>query len=71
MNRGFIASARKHDTREKIALGGLIVRAGLRLEKPALLFAALTELRHRLESDDKERERLMAIGAEIVNNDTD
>jgi hypothetical protein len=64
MNRTTASDARKKDTREKIELGGLIVKAGLRYEKRALLFGALIELRQRLERDAVERPRLTAIGAE-------
>ncbi|WP_085032513.1 type IV conjugative transfer system coupling protein TraD [Ensifer aridi] len=63
------SDARKKDTREKIELGGLIVKAGLRYEKRALLLGALVELRHRLKSDEGERARLIAIGAEAFGND--
>ena len=41
MNRTTTSDARKKDTREKIELGGLIVKAGLRYEKRALLLGAL------------------------------
>ena len=64
MNRTTTSDARKKDTREKIELGGLIVKAGLRYEKRALLLGALIELRQRLERDAVERPRLTAIGAE-------
>jgi hypothetical protein len=63
------SEARKKDTREKIALGGLIVKAGLRYEKRALLLGALIELRGRLQSDEGERARLTTIGAEAFDND--
>jgi hypothetical protein len=58
------SDARKKDTRDKIELGGLIVKAGLRYEKRALLLGALIDLRQRLKTDQTERSRLMAIGAE-------
>lgn len=64
MARTATSDARKKDTREKIELGGLIVKAGLRYEKRALLLGALIELRQRLKVDEMERARLMAIGAE-------
>jgi hypothetical protein len=48
MNRTIASDARKKDTREKIELGGLIVKAGLRYEKRALLLGALIELGQRL-----------------------
>ena len=64
MNRSSQSEARKKDTREKIQLGGLIVKAGLRFEKRALLLGALIDLQMRLKSDEKERTRLTAIGAE-------
>jgi hypothetical protein len=63
------SDARKKDTREKIELGGLIVKAGLRYEKRALLLGALVDLGRKLEFDEGERARLIAIGAEVFNND--
>ena len=64
MSRNAISDARKKDTRDKIELGGLIVKAGLRYEKRALLLGALIDVSRRLKSDDTERSRLLAIGAE-------
>lgn len=58
------AEARKKDTREKIELGGLIVKAGLRYEKRAVLLGALIDLANRLKKDETERMRLAMIGAE-------
>lgn len=69
MNRTTTSDARKKDTREKIELGGLIVKAGLRYEKRALLLGALIELRQRLERDAGERPRLAALGAEGFGNE--
>ncbi len=69
MARAMTSDARKKDTREKIELGGLIVKAGLRYEKRALLLGALVELSRRLRVEDGERERLIAIGAEAFGND--
>jgi hypothetical protein len=69
MSRNATSNARKKDTRDKIELGGLIVKAGLRFEKRALLLGALIELQQRLKSDDSERARLMALGAEAFGNE--
>jgi len=69
MARSSTSDARKKDAREKIELGGLIVKAGLRYEKRALLLGALIELRQRLNTDENERARLIAIGAEAFAND--
>lgn len=69
MSRNLTADARKKDTRDKIELGGLIVKAGLRFEKRALLLGALIELQHRLKSDDSERSRLTAIGTKAFGNE--
>ena len=69
MARTTTSDARKKDTREKIELGGLIVKAGLRFEKRALLLGALIDLQKRLKSDDNERSRLTAIGAEAFGNE--
>ncbi|SCB37869.1 type IV conjugative transfer system coupling protein TraD [Rhizobium hainanense] len=69
MARTVTSEARKKDTREKIELGGLIVKAGLRFEKRAMLLGALIELSTRLKTDAGERGRLTAIGAEAFTND--
>ena len=69
MNRTTTSDARKKDTREKIELGGLIAKAGLRYEKRAVLLGALIELGRRLKADDAERARLAAIGAEAFGCD--
>lgn len=54
--------ARRKDTREKIQLGGLIVKAGLRYEKRALLLGLLIEGAGRIKADENERARLVSIG---------
>ena len=69
MARTTSSDARKKDTREKIELGGLIVKAGLRYEKRALLLGALVEIAGRIKRDAEERARLIAIGAEAFGND--
>jgi hypothetical protein len=69
MGRETASDARKKDTREKIELGGLIVKAGLRYEKRALLLGALIELRERLVGNAEERSRLTALGAEAFGHD--
>jgi hypothetical protein len=61
---------RKKDTREKIQLGGLIAKAGLRYEKRALLLGLLIEAKRTLAGNTDERARLMAIGEEAFRNDT-
>lgn len=62
---------RKKDTREKIQLGGLIAKAGLRYEKRALLLGLLIDGASRIGADDNERVRLLAIGEKAFANDTD
>ncbi|CDN58499.1 Conjugal transfer protein TraD (plasmid) [Neorhizobium galegae bv. officinalis bv. officinalis str. HAMBI 1141] len=69
MARTMTSDARKKDTREKIELGGLIVKAGLRYEKRALLLGALVDVAHRIKGDDGERCRLTGIGVEAFGND--
>lgn len=69
MRRATSSEARKKDTREKIELGGLIVKAGLRYEKRALLLGLLIEAGSRIRDDESERARLMGIGAEAFGND--
>ena len=60
---------RKRDTREKIQLGGLIVKAGLRYEKRALLLGLLLDGAVRIRTDADERERLTAIGTKAFADD--
>jgi hypothetical protein len=69
MAKSASSEARKKDTREKIELGGLIVKAGLRYEPRAVLLGALIELGRQLKGDDSERARLTAIGAEAFGRD--
>lgn len=71
MARTLTTEARKKDTREKIELGGLIVKAGLRYEKRALLLGLLIDAGRRLSGDDKERLRLTAIGVEAFGHDSE
>ena len=63
------AEARKKDTREKIQLGGLIAKAGLRYEKRALLLGLLIDGASRIRTDEAERARLMAIGLKAFSDD--
>ena len=69
MARTMTTDARKKDAREKIELGGLIVKAGLRYEKRALLLGLLIDASRRINGDDAERSRLTAIGAEAFGDD--
>ena len=71
MQRLTTAEARKKDAREKIELGGLIVKAGLRYEKRTQLLGLLIEAKTRIKDDEAERSRLTAIGAEAFGNDSD
>ena len=69
MRQASQSDARKKDTREKIQLGGLIAKAGLRYEKRALLLGLLIDGVRRITADEEERERLTAIGAEAFSSD--
>lgn len=69
MSRTSATKARKKNTREKIELGGLIVKAGLRFEKRALLLGLLIDGASRVKADGAERDRLLAIGAGAFGND--
>lgn len=71
MQRLTTAEARKKDAREKIELGGLIVKAGLRSEKRALLLGVLIEAQKKIQGDEAERSHLTAIGAEAFGNDSE
>ncbi|NKL15567.1 type IV conjugative transfer system coupling protein TraD [Rhizobium leguminosarum bv. viciae] len=71
MAKAMTSDARKKDTREKIELGGLIVKAGLRYEKRALLLGLLIDANNRIKGDDTEKSRLTAIGAEAFGDDSE
>ncbi len=71
MRRSTSSEARKKDTREKIELGGLIVKAGLRYEKRALLLGLLIDAGSRIRDDEAERALLTAIGTEAFGNDSE
>ncbi|AEI04549.1 conjugal transfer protein TraD (plasmid) [Afipia carboxidovorans OM5] len=69
MERTRRSDDRKKDTREKIQLGGLIVKAGLRYEKRAVLLGMLIDAGGRIRASENERERLAAIGAEAFGDE--
>lgn len=71
MRQASQSEARKKDTHEKIHLGGLIAKAGLRYEKRALLLGLLVDGASRIRADDAERSRLLAIGERAFVNDPD
>ena len=50
------SNKRKLDTRVKIHLGGLLVKAGLADLDPATLYGALLALRRTLDNPDKQQE---------------
>ena len=59
--------ARKIDTREKIQLGGLVVKAGLRDAEKALILGALVELKDSLEKGDAGRiKALTELGLSLI-----
>jgi hypothetical protein len=62
MDQANRSDARKKDAREKIQLGGLIAKAGLRYEKRALILGLLMDGAARINADDAERSRLVAMG---------
>jgi hypothetical protein len=66
LTRTSAADARKKDRRERFELGGLIVKAGLRFENPALLLGLLIDGAARLKTEKGARERLTSIGAEAL-----
>ncbi|KAA9382605.1 type IV conjugative transfer system coupling protein TraD [Neorhizobium galegae] len=69
MQKMTATEARKKDAREKIELGGLIVKAGLRYEKRALLLGLLIDASARIKSDETERTRLSELGAKAFADD--
>ena len=48
-----ITQHRKQDTREKIQLGGLVVKAGLRDEDKAIILGALLEVTKAKKNNDE------------------
>jgi hypothetical protein len=71
MSRLATSEARKKDTREKIALGGLVLKAGLQAGQQELLLGLLVDGRRRAELDESERARLAALGAEALGHGRD
>jgi len=71
MQQATQSEARKKDTREKIQLGGLIAKAGLRYEKRALLLGLLIDGATRIKTDDNERARLIMLGERAFADDPD
>jgi hypothetical protein len=53
---------RKQDTRHKIQLGGLIVKAGLGEEDKALILGILLEAKKAMETSKIEKSHFLAIG---------
>ncbi|MGX9182006.1 conjugal transfer protein TraD [Mesorhizobium sp. BHbdii] len=70
MRQASRSEARRQDTREKIQLGGLIAKAGLRYEKRALLLGLLIDGASRIKTDETERNRLMVIGEKAFSDDS-
>jgi len=62
MERRETDEARRKETREKIQLGGLIVKAGLRFEKRSVILGALIDATERMTNNPNERDRLQVIG---------
>ena len=71
MSRNATSDARKKDTRDKIALGGLVLKAGLQAGQHELLLGLLVDGRRRAEMDESERARLVALGAEALGHGRD
>lgn len=69
MHQSISSEARKKDTREKIELGGLVVKAGLRWEKRALILGLLIDGADRIRGNDGERARLTNLGARIFDSE--
>ncbi len=69
MDRARRSDDRKKDTREKIQLGGLIVKAGLRYEKRALLLGMLIDAAERARASEAERDRFAALGTKAFSDE--
>lgn len=68
--RRTISESRKRDAREKIELGGLVVKAGLREADRAVLLGAMIEL-SKQSNNQTEWSRLRAIGRAAFIRDTE
>ena len=65
-SRTLTSVERKADAHLKIALGGLVVKAGLREEDRAVIMGILVDGAARLQSD-AERARFLALGRKAFN----
>lgn len=68
--RRTVSESRKRDAREKIELGGLVVKAGLREADRAVLLGAMIEL-SKHSNNQTEWSRLRAIGRAAFIRDTE
>lgn len=68
--RRTVSETRKRDAREKIELGGLVVKAGLRSADRAVLLGAMIELEKK-SNNQTEWSRLRAIGRAAFIRDTE
>lgn len=68
--RRTISESRKRDAREKIELGGLVVKAGLREADQAVVLGAMIEL-SKHSNNQSEWSRLRAIGRAAFIRDTE
>ena len=55
-------AARKADTYRKIQLGGLVIKAGMAEQPPAVILGALIEALQQMQSDPSRIARYKAIG---------
>jgi len=69
MKKMTATEARKKDAREKIELGGLVVKAGLRHETRALVLGLLIDAVQRIKADDAERTRLSELGVKAFSDE--
>ena len=68
MARQISHETRRKDTRDKIELGGMIVKAGLHEEDKAVLLGGLMDLKARLQEGSGERERLRVCGQRALDD---
>ena len=69
-DKAVVKLERKRDAREKIQLGGLIAKAGLRECDKAVLLGALIELAE-IEPDSPEWRRLKSVGSDAFKSSPD
>jgi hypothetical protein len=71
MDRGTRNQQRRTETRNKIELGGLIIKAGLHHEERLVLLGALLEVKKQIADDMGARSRFAVLATEMFGDERD